>query len=164
MTAIHIPLFAPEILISGGGDPMLKLWDWMTGKFKAEVEVWDTVQKFLLAKGYKKIRGQWGKKIEDGATDGDQVGKTRKERREKNRKGKERQHPESVGIEGDEPEAESEGEQDDPKSTLSQAEPVDTGEFILVIHKIQTLELEKSRHIIFSAVGYFFLFFSKASY
>ncbi|KAG1748777.1 WD40-repeat-containing domain protein [Suillus occidentalis] len=32
VSAIHIPSFSPGTLISGGGDSVLKLWDWMSGK------------------------------------------------------------------------------------------------------------------------------------
>ncbi|KAF7969461.1 hypothetical protein HWV62_27309 [Athelia sp. TMB] len=155
VTAVHIPSFAPETLISGGGDTMLKVWDWMAGKLKAEVEVWETAQKFLLAKGYKKIRGQWGKKNEDTTAGVEQGGKTRKERREKNRKGKEAHLSELGEAKDDEAEAEADGvgEGNDSYPTASQTETIDLGEFILVIHKIQSLQLGTSQLIVFTAVG-----------
>lgn len=150
MTAVHIPASAPGTMVSGGGDAVLKVWDWMAGRLKAEVEVWDTVRKFLLAKGFKKLRGQWGKKDEDGANDDvEQVGKTsRKERRMKNRVVKEHHISELGNADGEEKEGdiEREGEMD--------VKLVDVGEFIQVIHKIQSFQSGPSQHIVFSAVGF----------
>ncbi|KZP30627.1 WD40 repeat-like protein [Athelia psychrophila] len=149
VTAVHIPAFAPGTMVSGGGDAVLKVWDWMTGKLKAEVEVWDTVRKFLLAKGFKKLRGQWGKKDEDGADDDvEQSGKSsRKERRMKNRVVKEHHISELATAEGDEQEGDIEGEGE------TDAKPTDAGELIQVIHKIQSFQSGPSQQIVFSAVG-----------
>ncbi|THG97223.1 hypothetical protein EW026_g4740 [Hermanssonia centrifuga] len=33
VSAIHVPSFAPSQLVTGGGDPVLKLWDWMSEPF-----------------------------------------------------------------------------------------------------------------------------------
>ncbi|KAI8817955.1 WD40-repeat-containing domain protein [Fimicolochytrium jonesii] len=39
ISSIHIPSFAPNLLISGGGDPFLLTWDWMTGKIIQKIEL-----------------------------------------------------------------------------------------------------------------------------
>ncbi|KAJ7016419.1 hypothetical protein C8F04DRAFT_1202237, partial [Mycena alexandri] len=37
-------------LVSGGGDPMLKIWDWMTGKLKREIPILHAVEPFIKVK------------------------------------------------------------------------------------------------------------------
>jgi tRNA (guanine-N(7)-)-methyltransferase subunit TRM82 len=54
VSAIHIPSFSPQTLISGGGDSVLKLWDWMSGKLLRNIEVSSVVQPFIAVKAPKK--------------------------------------------------------------------------------------------------------------
>lgn len=39
MSSLHIPESHPNILLSGGGEPNLNIWDWTTGEQLAQVEV-----------------------------------------------------------------------------------------------------------------------------
>lgn len=47
VSAIHIPAASPTSLISGGGDPELNVWDWMTGRLQRSIAVFATVQPFI---------------------------------------------------------------------------------------------------------------------
>jgi len=78
----------------------------------------------------------------------EQGGKSsRKERRMKNRVVKEHQISELATAEGDEQEGDIERE------GATDVKPVDAGELIQVIHKIQSFQSGPSQHIVFSAVG-----------
>lgn len=54
VSAIHIPTFAPETLLSGGGDGTLKEWEWMTGKMIAELDISTSIHDFIKIKGGRK--------------------------------------------------------------------------------------------------------------
>jgi tRNA (guanine-N(7)-)-methyltransferase subunit TRM82 len=43
VSAIHIPPSSPDHLISGGGDPELRVWEWRTGRALAKLPVRDAV-------------------------------------------------------------------------------------------------------------------------
>ncbi|KAH7335209.1 WD40-repeat-containing domain protein [Rhizoctonia solani] len=51
VSALEIPSCAPSILISGGGDPELYVWEYKTGKDIARIPVWDHIRPFLKIKG-----------------------------------------------------------------------------------------------------------------
>ncbi|KAJ3863805.1 WD40 repeat-like protein [Lentinula novae-zelandiae] len=50
VSAIHFPSDQPDILISGGGDAELKLWDWLSGKHKADISILDSVKPYIKVK------------------------------------------------------------------------------------------------------------------
>ncbi|TFY83186.1 hypothetical protein EWM64_g822 [Hericium alpestre] len=54
VSAVHIPSFAPETLISGGGDPALKIWDWKSGHLLREIPVIDAVMPFIAVRVKKR--------------------------------------------------------------------------------------------------------------
>ena len=140
VSAIHIPKSDPESLISGGGDPMLKIWDWMTGVLKHEVVVLDAVKPFIAVRALKKKRGYYG----DLDDDGEIPEGARKKRKKGKGKGKEKAK-EKDNADDDEGEVEEEVEED--------SKP----EKVLVIHKIDTLPSDSGPQVIFSAVGYVLL-------
>lgn len=150
VSSIHIPNFAPDTLISGGGDPTLKIWDWMTGRVKAEVEVWTTVQNFMKVKGFKKGHGD----LEDEGGDNAQGGKTRKERRKG--RSKRQQDEKGNGEYMQEASGDLGSGAENIKPSGSEAEPADPGELVQVIHKIDSLESGSTRYLLFSTVGYVF--------
>lgn len=162
VSSVHIPAFAAQTLISGGGDPSFKVWDWMTGKIKAEVEVWSTVQKFVKARGYKKTRGNWGG---GNNNDADEEGgpKTRKERRTRNRQGKGKQNAEADRVDVEEPDVEEPDAEaassgvEETKHITSELGLAEAGELVQVIHKIDSFESGAGQHILFSAVGFVFI-------
>jgi tRNA (guanine-N(7)-)-methyltransferase subunit TRM82 len=62
ISAVHIPSFSPGILISGGGDSVLRLWDWINGKPLRTIDIFSAVQPFIVVKPPKK---KMGRKDED---------------------------------------------------------------------------------------------------
>ncbi|KAG9316239.1 hypothetical protein JVU11DRAFT_2266 [Chiua virens] len=47
VSAIHIPEALPTSLISGGGDPELKVWDWMTGRLQRSITILAVVEPYI---------------------------------------------------------------------------------------------------------------------
>ncbi|KAG6821219.1 hypothetical protein H0H93_004041 [Arthromyces matolae] len=155
VSAIHIPTFAPQDLVSGGGDPVLKIWDWMNGKVKREIEIWDVVERYIRVKASRRKRGEWAE--EEGSGKG---GKRKARGKKSKGKGKKKEETkeEEEGADDDEVgeakafgEDEGEGEGEAPatagEASTSQEKK---GEKVLVISKIATTS---SKHIVFSAVG-----------
>ncbi|KAG1852194.1 WD40-repeat-containing domain protein [Suillus subluteus] len=64
VSAIHIPSFSPGTLISGGGDSVLKQWDWMTGELLRDINVFSTVQPFIAVRAPEKKR-EWKDEDDD---------------------------------------------------------------------------------------------------
>ncbi|KAF8074939.1 quinon protein alcohol dehydrogenase-like superfamily [Lyophyllum atratum] len=140
VSAIHNPAFAPSDLVSGGGDPALKIWDWMTGVVKHEVSVGDTVEPYIRVRTPKRRRGEDG---EDGP-------ETRRKGRGKKAKGKGKAKAESEVAEAEIAEVaeDASGATGVEETPLPGAE--DNAEKVLVIRKIDSVS---SRHLVFSAVG-----------
>ncbi|CAE6478874.1 unnamed protein product [Rhizoctonia solani] len=69
VSALEIPLCAPSILISGGGDPELYIWEYKAGKNIARIPVWDHVHPLIKIKGgRRKSEKPQGKKNKQKAT------------------------------------------------------------------------------------------------
>jgi tRNA (guanine-N(7)-)-methyltransferase subunit TRM82 len=133
VSAIHIPTSDPASLISGGGDPMLKIWDWMTGVLKHEVAVFDAVEPFIAVLALKRRRGD--------LDDEGEIPEGARIKHKKRRKGKGKEKAKEKDEEDDdEEEEEGEGEESKPEK-------------VLVIHKIDTLVSDSGPQVIFSAVG-----------
>lgn len=143
VSAIHIPRSDPASLISGGGDPMLKIWDWMTGVLKHEVEVLDAVEPFMAVRALKKKRGYGDLDDEGEIPEGARI-----KRKKGNRKGKGKEKAKEKDKEVDDAD-DGEGEDED-KEEDSKPEKV------LVVKKIDTLPSDSGPQVIFSAVGYVF--------
>ena len=133
VSAIHIPISDPASLISGGGDPMLKIWDWMTGVLKHEFEVFDAVEPFIAVLALKRKRGYGDLDDEGEIPEGARI------KHKKRRKGKGKEKAKEK----------DEDEEDDEEEEEEDAKP----EKVLVIHKIDTLLLDSGPQVIFSAVG-----------
>ncbi len=50
VSALHIPKSNPSVLISGGGDLELKVWDWLSGQWKYDIPIWDSVKEYIMVK------------------------------------------------------------------------------------------------------------------
>ena len=141
VSAVHIPKSDPTSLISGGGDPVLKIWDWMTGVLKHEVAVLDAVEPFMAVRALKRKRGSGdlddGEDISEGA-------RIKRKKGHRKGKGKEKAKEKDKEADGDD----GDGDADEDKEEAPRPEKV------LVIHKIDTLLSDSGPHVIFSAVGY----------
>ncbi|KDR80625.1 hypothetical protein GALMADRAFT_276855 [Galerina marginata CBS 339.88] len=167
VSAIHIPKSDPSSLISGGGDPMLKIWDWMTGVVKHEVQVLEVVESFIAVRASKRKRG-WQVQEDDGE-EGHEGGKSK--RRKGRGKGKQKAQAEAKEVEepaegdgegeGDDGEVgEGEGDREDSAAPVPAADASENGEEpkpepekVLVIHRIESVDSDTGPHIVFSAVG-----------
>ena len=54
VSALEIPTYAPSILISGGGDPELRMWDFRSGQQIGSLGVWEHVRPTLKVRGGRK--------------------------------------------------------------------------------------------------------------
>lgn len=139
VSAIHIPKDDPSSLISGGGDPMLKIWDWASGALKHSVPVLETVEPFLAILASRKKRGLG--QDDEGAPDGS--AKMGKGQRKKEKRNAAKQDEVLAGEVANTPvAADSENVEDEPKP-----------EKVLVIHRIECIDSDSGPHVIFSAVG-----------
>lgn len=147
VSAIHIPSFAQSELISGGGDPVLKIWDWMTGIVKHEIRVLDVVQPYTKVRSKKRKRGE---DADDDIEVGRGKGKGKRGKgKGKTAKGAKDDDTASVGMEeSSRPDTEMISE-DGPQQSSDEK-----GELILVVHNINTVVSETGNHIVFNAVGY----------
>jgi tRNA (guanine-N(7)-)-methyltransferase subunit TRM82 len=58
----------PQLLFSGGGEDVIRIWDWRTGKCLGSVEIVKIVQPFLRIK-----RSKWRQETEDDGGDGEEM-------------------------------------------------------------------------------------------
>lgn len=132
VSAIHIPDFSASTLISGGGDPSLKVWDWMTGVCLGDIPILETVLPYIRVRPQKKSELD-----EDGER------KPNKRRRKKELKNK-AQASDDEG-EGDKPADDA----PDPAASVLPEEP-----FTLAVHKIASLTSNDNKYLVFSAIGF----------
>ncbi|KAJ6565973.1 WD40-repeat-containing domain protein [Mycena sp. CBHHK59/15] len=134
VSAIHVPEFAPKKLVSGGGDPILKIWDWVSGTVTREIPILHEVEPFIKVKSVRR------KRFEDDEEEGGD-GNKKKGRKAKFRARKKEASTSAISNE-EEPEA------------ATPAEVTEAGEVILTLRKIESLKSDTDdRHLIFSAVG-----------
>ncbi|KAG7443551.1 WD40 repeat-like protein [Guyanagaster necrorhizus] len=50
VSALHVPKYDPSVLISGGGDAELKVWDWLSGQWKCDIPIWNSVKDYIMVK------------------------------------------------------------------------------------------------------------------
>jgi tRNA (guanine-N(7)-)-methyltransferase subunit TRM82 len=120
--------FSSNLLVSGGGDAMLKVWDWLSGNIMYEVDILEAVQPFIMARAATRKRDE----CEGG---GDDASPTLK---------KKRRLPHVSAMAG--------LTSQDKANDLSRSEM--TSDAVLVVRKIDTLNSCNTHHIVFSAVGY----------
>lgn len=149
VSALHIPAFNRSLLVSGGGDPGLKVWDWMTGKEKHDIPIREAVEPFIVVKGKKR---RWFEEEMGGENSTARV-------RKKGRKGKAKEvpvqdvHMEEAGGGGSPtPPIPEDALEDGPQESIRP----EVEELVLVIHKIDSFETPRGKYLVFSAVGYVF--------
>ncbi|CCM04168.1 uncharacterized protein FIBRA_06330 [Fibroporia radiculosa] len=172
VSAIHIPSFAQSILVSGGGDPMLKLWNWMTGGLLSEIPIMEAVESFIKVRAPSRRRGQGDDDELDG-TDG--AGNNTKRHKKRGKKGKGQKEetkamegtPDTDGgddrMEGGEGKVIRQGSSPPIEQAAAETNATDGPDrLVLVIHKLESLDLgDRRRYLIFSAVGATALFYCK---
>ncbi|KAJ7117685.1 WD40-repeat-containing domain protein [Mycena epipterygia] len=139
VSAIHMPESSPTELVSGGGDPMLKVWDWMSGKVKREIPISEAVEPFIKVKPARKTP----RRFED---DGDEVEdekkkKTRKAKGRAKRRAEEAKEGSTSAI--------------PPPEETESADPPGNDDSVLAIARIESLksEMDDTPYLIFSLVG-----------
>ncbi|CAL1715501.1 unnamed protein product [Somion occarium] len=174
ISAINIPRFAPTVLISGGGDPELRLWDWLSGKHLGDIPVLSVVESFIKTKPPSGHH-------DDGEGGDEKPG--RRQGKGKKGKGKDKeknQTPHAGDANAGESAKEEQGddtgdivmEEDsrDPATPLvaegadassSAAAQKTSDQTIFVLHRLETVDLnENGRFIVFSAIGASALFYT----
>ncbi|KAI0272275.1 quinon protein alcohol dehydrogenase-like superfamily [Gloeopeniophorella convolvens] len=138
VSAIHVPRAEPRVLVSGGGDPVLKVWAWRAGALLYDVPVADAVRAFLAVRPVRRARGV--------APDGTP--------KPPGRRGEGAQEAEEeADAEGEEDESADAGDEATPAPAGASEEPGEPPEPVLVVHKIETLRLGARLAVVFSAVG-----------
>ncbi|KAF7308310.1 tRNA (guanine-N(7)-)-methyltransferase non-catalytic subunit TRM82 [Mycena chlorophos] len=123
VSALHVPDSSPDLLISGGGDPVLKVWDWLSGRLKRDIAIREVVVPYIKVKPAKRTPWRLGT---DGAEGSGSKGKGRKKGKKGKGKGKqqeEEEHPESTPaeeVEESAPVAEQPSEDETPVLAISQ--------------------------------------------
>lgn len=157
VSALHIPAVDSSTLLSGGGDPALKLWDWKTGQEKAEIPIAEAIEPFIVI---ERVLGKnrWSAEEEgdDNGGEGGGKGKGRKSRRNKG-KGKGQQEEaakdnvESMDVD-DSPAAQP---AEAPAGETSSTSQTSVPQKILAVRRIETLTVQNAAtFILFSAIGY----------
>ena len=135
MSALHIPSSCPDILVSGGGDTEIRLWDWHSGTLKHEVPVFDVVKEYI----YVKVDPYARRNLADDDETGEPVEQKRKKEKQKSE---------------DEPMQDLDETDENGDSTQNEQQVDEERELtVLVIQKIQSMHLGHDTLIIFSALG-----------
>ncbi|KAK0467180.1 WD40 repeat-like protein [Desarmillaria tabescens] len=145
VSALHILKSDPSILISGGGDAELKVWDWLSGQWKCDIPIWDAVKDFIMVKTkpYKK-----GRKPDDD--DDEQESPEGNKRRKKSGKGKAaNKEPDPADMDVDV----SQGNEDTPILEEEASAIAEEEATVLVVQKIDSIVWEDRTYILFSIVG-----------
>jgi tRNA (guanine-N(7)-)-methyltransferase subunit TRM82 len=167
---MHIPRdpAAHDILISGGGDPVLKVWQWRDGRRLYDVVIEEVARPFIVVRRAQRKRGY--------GSDGERKPPSRRWlARQRRRQGKATATATTLPegdvdtIPGAEAEAEAEVDVEDTDEDESGDESVnvcaapaptsgDSGEPppapVLVVQKIETSIIDGRMVVVFSAVGY----------
>jgi tRNA (guanine-N(7)-)-methyltransferase subunit TRM82 len=147
VSALHIPASSPSTLISAGGDPVIKFWDWMTGTLLQEIRVGEAVEPFIVVKGRLK---RWMEEDELG-----NLATVNKKPKGKRKSGS-RQKGKNVDVKMETRNADStegtpglEGNDDGEEPRIT----ADVEMLILAIHKVECLHSSRGRFVVFAAHG-----------
>ncbi|EPQ56592.1 WD40 repeat-like protein [Gloeophyllum trabeum ATCC 11539] len=153
VSALHIPTKSPSKLISGGGDPSLKLWDWYEGRLQTEIRILERVEPYIKIKVPQGKGGRWDEDGDDGE-EGGQRGRRR------GRKGKGKSKADGNQSETPQPEGITEDmdvQMGDVNEEQKRADQEPELETILAIRRIATVGSSNSgegpQDLVFSAIG-----------
>lgn len=151
------------MLLSGGGDPTIKLWEWKSGELVGEISIGDIVERYIKIKAPKSRFGR----VEDDGGEGEKTEKPgrRKGRGRRNGKGKDKavdDEDTTVYVEGaeDEPVQATQGAVastddaavDAPSNDSSS--PRETDHLVLAVQRIASADVPgQGQFFVFSAVG-----------
>ncbi|KAL5492137.1 TRM82 [Sanghuangporus weigelae] len=171
VSALHKLSWDHSVLVSGGGDPNLKIWNWMEGKLLYEIPIDEAVMPFV--KVLRKKPGRSEDRSDAEGQEGDSKTASRGRRRgRKKRRGKEEveldaDSGEEIGNEGnvdemqiDEQDAAQASARNGIPGSKTKQEPSESSP-ILAVQKIETFESSPHRFIIFSTHGASALFYCK---
>jgi len=153
VSALHIPPADPSCLISGGGDPVVKVWDWMSGRLRWEVSVWECVEPFVGVERVGRKSGEGESEGEGGEGEGENARKKRGRKQDKKGKSKAKSKGKEHDVEADEIANENRDEVGVSLGDTHQSSKV------LVIQQIESISAHSGTYILFSAVGFVFFFF-----
>jgi len=131
---------------------VLKVWDWKTGKEKHDIPIQEAVEPFIVVKGKKR---RWLDETEMG--DEHSTARVRKKGRKGKSKGKSKEVPEQdvdmeeVGDDGPPAPAIIENAPEDGHADNIRPE---VEEVVLAIHKVDSFETSRGKHLVFNAIGY----------
>ncbi|WVQ68581.1 uncharacterized protein L199_006790 [Kwoniella botswanensis] len=77
VSSLHIPSTHPNILISGGGDPSLRIWDWTTGSSISKVDIYPAILPHRKVRSYmrkNRSKGRMRKTDENASSEQDVEG------------------------------------------------------------------------------------------
>ncbi|TDL23976.1 WD40 repeat-like protein [Rickenella mellea] len=155
VSALHIPPSDTARLVSGGGDPTLKIWDWMSGKLEFELDIHDAVMPYVKVKPPRRKHRSEG---EDDGEDDDLSARQRRKEQKKPKKSRSNADQEEPADGELEPKTVGEREGDAMAVDFSERS-APPEEPILALHKIDSLQSTQGRLLIFSAVGATALFY-----
>ncbi|KAJ7231880.1 WD40-repeat-containing domain protein [Mycena haematopus] len=143
VSAIHIPVFSPTELVSGGGDPMLKIWDWMTGKVKREIPILHAVEPFIKVKP----AGRTPRRFENGDEENEDEAPKKGRKAKARAKQKARLDSREASTSAD--------RSAEPSDAVGSLEASDSRDTVFALRRIESLNsgMDGSRHLVFSAVG-----------
>jgi len=158
---MHIPPSHPGLLVSGGGDRTLRVWDYLSGRQLAVLDVWEAIKPFLKAQSRRRKfkRGEnWAGK-----------GWRARRRAERELKEKETQQQKqgkeisparaesldaSMAMDLEDAEGSSIAQEDTPvPSTCVEENAKPAVEDVVVISRIVTLQENDGFTIVFSVLG-----------
>ncbi|OCB91735.1 hypothetical protein A7U60_g992 [Sanghuangporus baumii] len=171
VSALHRPSWDHSVLVSGGGDPDLKIWNWMEGKLLHEIPIYEAAMPFVKVVRKKSGRSEDGSDVE-GREGASRAASGGRRRGRKKRKGKEEveldtDSGEEIGNEGnademqvDERDAAQASASNGIPGSRTKQEPSEPSP-LLAVQKIETFESSPHRFIIFSTHGASALFYCK---
>ena len=130
------------------------MWDWVTGKEKYDIPVQEAVEPFIVVKGKKR---RW---FDEAEMSGEN---STFRARKKGRKGKNRGKAKEVSEQ--DVDMEDAGDDDTSAPAIVEGTPEAEGgpqeiirpeveELVLAVHKINSFETLRGKHLVFSAIGY----------